>query len=68
MVRAFHDCVQDLMKTWDHWSIHILDIIPFLRVRQGAGLSAWAGGPGALPSATLSCSLPSSFPALASGG
>lgn len=34
LVHAFHDCVQDLMKTWDHWSIQILHIIPFLRVRR----------------------------------
>uniref|UniRef100_A0A8C0ALS3 Steroid 21-hydroxylase n=1 Tax=Bos mutus grunniens TaxID=30521 RepID=A0A8C0ALS3_BOSMU len=26
LVHAFHDCVQDLMKTWDHWSIQILDM------------------------------------------
>uniref|UniRef100_A0A8B9YRW4 Steroid 21-hydroxylase n=1 Tax=Bos mutus grunniens TaxID=30521 RepID=A0A8B9YRW4_BOSMU len=30
LVHAFHDCVQDLMKTWDHWSIQILDMVPFL--------------------------------------
>lgn len=34
LVHAFHDCVQDLMKTWDHWSIQILDMVPFLRVRR----------------------------------
>ncbi|XP_004695164.1 PREDICTED: steroid 21-hydroxylase [Condylura cristata] len=28
---AFHSSVQDLMKTWDHWSIQIVDIFPFLR-------------------------------------
>ncbi|XP_006896323.1 PREDICTED: steroid 21-hydroxylase-like [Elephantulus edwardii] len=31
MVRAFHDCIQDLLSTWHHWSILILDIVPFLR-------------------------------------
>ncbi|XP_004711865.1 steroid 21-hydroxylase [Echinops telfairi] len=31
LVRAFHDCIQDLLSTWDHWSIHILDVVPFLR-------------------------------------
>ncbi|KAI5136502.1 Steroid 21-Hydroxylase [Manis pentadactyla] len=31
LVHAFHNCVQDLMETWEHWSIQILDIVPFLR-------------------------------------
>ncbi|XP_075409948.1 steroid 21-hydroxylase [Tenrec ecaudatus] len=31
LVRAFHDCIQDLLSAWDHWSIHILDVVPFLR-------------------------------------
>ncbi|XP_006904686.1 steroid 21-hydroxylase [Pteropus alecto] len=38
LVHAFHDCVQDLMKTWDHWSIQILHIIPFLRFFPNPGL------------------------------
>ncbi|XP_036212343.1 steroid 21-hydroxylase [Myotis myotis] len=38
VVHAFHDCVQDLMRTWDHWSIHILDIVPFLRFFPSPGL------------------------------
>ncbi|KAK1327490.1 hypothetical protein QTO34_012992 [Cnephaeus nilssonii] len=38
VVRALHDCVQDLMRTWDHWSIHILDILPFLRFFPSPGL------------------------------
>ncbi|KAK2491807.1 hypothetical protein MC885_006436 [Smutsia gigantea] len=33
LVNAFHNCVQELMETWEHWSIQILDIVPFLRVR-----------------------------------
>ncbi|XP_035879750.1 steroid 21-hydroxylase isoform X4 [Phyllostomus discolor] len=37
LVHVFHDCVQDLMKTWDHWSIQILDIFPFLRESMVAG-------------------------------
>ncbi|XP_049549518.1 steroid 21-hydroxylase isoform X3 [Orcinus orca] len=37
LVHAFHDCVQDLMKTWDHWSIQILDMVPFLRESMVAG-------------------------------
>ncbi|KAJ8792085.1 hypothetical protein J1605_020144 [Eschrichtius robustus] len=38
LVHAFHDCVQDLMKTWDHWSIQILDMVPFLRFFPNPGL------------------------------
>ncbi|XP_043305470.1 steroid 21-hydroxylase isoform X6 [Cervus elaphus] len=38
LVHAFHDCVQDLMKTWDHWSIQILDLVPFLRFFPNPGL------------------------------
>ncbi|XP_064140049.1 steroid 21-hydroxylase isoform X1 [Loxodonta africana] len=38
LVRAFHDCVQDLLSTWDHWSIQILDIVPFLRFFPTPGL------------------------------
>ncbi|XP_035879747.1 steroid 21-hydroxylase isoform X2 [Phyllostomus discolor] len=38
LVHVFHDCVQDLMKTWDHWSIQILDIFPFLRFFPNPGL------------------------------
>ncbi|KAF6364280.1 cytochrome P450 family 21 subfamily A member 2 [Rhinolophus ferrumequinum] len=38
LVHTFHDCVQDLMKTWDHWSVQILDIIPFLRFFPSPGL------------------------------
>ncbi|XP_036724663.1 LOW QUALITY PROTEIN: steroid 21-hydroxylase [Balaenoptera musculus] len=38
LVHAFHDCVQDLMKTWDHWSIQILDMVPFLRFLPNPGL------------------------------
>ncbi|XP_025123633.1 steroid 21-hydroxylase isoform X3 [Bubalus bubalis] len=38
LVHAIHDCVQDLMKTWDHWSIQILDMVPFLRFFPNPGL------------------------------
>ncbi|KAG5197024.1 hypothetical protein JEQ12_010478 [Ovis aries] len=38
LVHAFHDCVQDLMKTWGHWSIQILDMVPFLRLFPNPGL------------------------------
>ncbi|XP_053769742.1 steroid 21-hydroxylase [Desmodus rotundus] len=38
LVHVIHGCVQDLMKTWDHWSIQILDILPFLRFFPSPGL------------------------------
>uniref|UniRef100_A0A8D1JHA5 Steroid 21-hydroxylase n=1 Tax=Sus scrofa TaxID=9823 RepID=A0A8D1JHA5_PIG len=38
LVHALHDCVQDLMKTWEHWSIQILDMVPFLRFFPSPGL------------------------------
>nr|XP_025123492.1 steroid 21-hydroxylase-like isoform X2 [Bubalus bubalis] len=38
LVYAIHDYVQDLMKTWDHWSIQILDMVPFLRFFPNPGL------------------------------
>ncbi|KAL2791601.1 steroid 21-hydroxylase isoform c [Daubentonia madagascariensis] len=31
LLPAFHDCVQEVLKIWGHWSIHIMDVIPFLR-------------------------------------
>ncbi|XP_074204507.1 steroid 21-hydroxylase isoform X4 [Camelus bactrianus] len=37
LVHAIHDCVQDLMKTWDHWSLQMLDMVPFLRESMVAG-------------------------------
>ncbi|XP_077017501.1 steroid 21-hydroxylase isoform X2 [Tamandua tetradactyla] len=37
-VCAFRDCTRDLMKTWDHWSIQMLDIVPFLRFFPNPGL------------------------------
>ncbi|XP_048203995.1 steroid 21-hydroxylase [Perognathus longimembris pacificus] len=37
-VNAVHSCVQDLMKAWDHWSIQILDLAPFLRFFPNPGL------------------------------
>ncbi|XP_047651419.1 steroid 21-hydroxylase isoform X1 [Phacochoerus africanus] len=68
LVHALHDCVQDLMKTWEHWSIQILDMVPFLRVRrqspgpQGPGREGGGGEKGSFPAATRSCSLPQFFP------
>ncbi|KAI4561089.1 hypothetical protein MJG53_021146, partial [Ovis ammon polii x Ovis aries] len=68
LVHAFHDCVQDLMKTWDHWSIQILDMVPFLRVRRhspdtpGFGRKGGDGEQASLPAATPSHSLPQLFP------
>ncbi|KAM9666575.1 steroid 21-hydroxylase [Trichechus inunguis] len=38
LVHAFHDCIYDLLSTWDHWSIQILDIVPFLRFFPNPGL------------------------------
>lgn len=68
LVHAFHDCVQDLMKTWDHWSIQILDMVPFLRVRRrspdmpGPGRKGGDGEQASLPAAIPSYSLPQFFP------
>ena len=68
LVQAFHDCVQDLMKTWDHWSIQILDMVPFLRVRRhspdtpGFGRKGGDGEQASLPAAMPSHSLPQFFP------
>lgn len=30
---AYYKCIQEVLKTWSHWSIQIVDVIPFLRVR-----------------------------------
>lgn len=30
LVHAIYNCVQDVMKAWNHWSIQILDVVPFL--------------------------------------
>ncbi|XP_007527511.1 steroid 21-hydroxylase isoform X2 [Erinaceus europaeus] len=38
LVHAIYDNVQDLMNTWDHWSIQILDFIPLLRFLPNPGL------------------------------
>ena len=56
------------MKTWDHWSIQILDMVPFLRVRRhspdtpGPGRKGGDGEQASLPAATPSYSLPQFFP------
>ncbi|XP_041628860.1 steroid 21-hydroxylase isoform X1 [Vulpes lagopus] len=67
LVHTFHDCVQDLMRTWEHWSIQMLDIIPFLRVR-GAAQTPWVlggvvrGEQASLPVAAPFCPLPQFLP------
>ncbi|KAM6185058.1 steroid 21-hydroxylase [Rhynchocyon petersi] len=38
VVHAFEDCMQDLLVCWDHWSIHLLDMVPFLRFFPNPGL------------------------------
>lgn len=74
LVHAVHDCVQDLMKTWEHWSIQILDIIPFLRVRRcspdSLGRGRKRGWGSRLPCQRLHSPAPrpSSSPTQASGG
>lgn len=56
------------MKTWDHWSIQILDMVPFLRVRRrspdmpGPGRKGGDGEQASLPAAIPSYSLPQFFP------
>lgn len=38
LVHTLHDCVQDLLQAWNHWSIQILTIIPLLRFLPNPGL------------------------------
>ncbi|KAM4835527.1 steroid 21-hydroxylase [Thomomys bottae] len=38
LVNAVYNCVQDLMGAWDHWSIQILNLVPFLRFFPNPGL------------------------------
>ncbi|XP_006255969.1 steroid 21-hydroxylase isoform X1 [Rattus norvegicus] len=38
LLNATHSCVRDLLKAWNHWSVQILDIIPFLRFFPNPGL------------------------------
>ncbi|XP_049620735.1 steroid 21-hydroxylase [Suncus etruscus] len=38
VVQAFNNNVQDLMTTWEHWSIKILEFLPFLRFFPIPGL------------------------------
>lgn len=72
-MHTVHSCVQDLMQAWSHWSIQILDIIPFLRVRKPSPDSAGLGrgwGWGwlvSIPPEADSCPCPSSSPIQASG-
>ncbi|KAL1771164.1 steroid 21-hydroxylase [Sigmodon hispidus] len=38
LVHTVHACVQDLLQAWNHWSVQILDIIPFLRFLPNPGI------------------------------
>ncbi|CAO2609059.1 Steroid 21-hydroxylase [Lemmus lemmus] len=38
LVHRVHSCVQDLLQAWNHWSVQILEIIPFLRFLPNPGL------------------------------
>ncbi|XP_034380377.1 steroid 21-hydroxylase [Arvicanthis niloticus] len=38
LVHTIHNCVQDLLQAWNHWSIQILDIFPLLRFLPNPGL------------------------------
>ncbi|XP_029387202.1 steroid 21-hydroxylase isoform X2 [Mus pahari] len=38
LVHTIHDCVQDLLEAWNHWSIQILTLIPLLRFLPNPGL------------------------------
>uniref|UniRef100_A0A8C2V7P2 Steroid 21-hydroxylase n=2 Tax=Chinchilla lanigera TaxID=34839 RepID=A0A8C2V7P2_CHILA len=38
LVQNIHSCVQDLMNAWEHWSIQILEIVPFLRFFPNPGV------------------------------
>lgn len=38
LVQSISSCVHDLMNAWDHWSIQILDIVPFLRFFPNPGI------------------------------
>uniref|UniRef100_F6RRZ9 Steroid 21-hydroxylase n=2 Tax=Macaca mulatta TaxID=9544 RepID=F6RRZ9_MACMU len=38
LVPAYYKCIQEVLKTWSHWSIQIVDVIPFLRFFPNPGL------------------------------
>uniref|UniRef100_A0A2K6AYB0 Steroid 21-hydroxylase n=1 Tax=Macaca nemestrina TaxID=9545 RepID=A0A2K6AYB0_MACNE len=38
LVPAYYKCIQEVLKTWSHWSIQIVDVIPFLRFLPNPGL------------------------------
>lgn len=69
LVHTIHNCVQDLLQAWNHWSIQILDIFPLLRVRNcnpdPPGL--WGRGPTGFHPAADPLPCPSSSPIQASG-
>ncbi|XP_035151191.1 steroid 21-hydroxylase isoform X1 [Callithrix jacchus] len=38
LMPACYECIQEVLKTWSHWSIQIVDVIPFLRFFPNPGL------------------------------
>ncbi|XP_040844341.1 steroid 21-hydroxylase isoform X1 [Ochotona curzoniae] len=38
LVHPIHNSVQDLLKAWGHWSVQILDMVPFLRFFPNPGV------------------------------
>ncbi|XP_003473789.2 steroid 21-hydroxylase isoform X2 [Cavia porcellus] len=38
LIRSIYSCVQDLMTAWDHWSVQILELLPFLRFLPNPGV------------------------------
>uniref|UniRef100_A0A8I5UA83 Steroid 21-hydroxylase n=1 Tax=Pongo abelii TaxID=9601 RepID=A0A8I5UA83_PONAB len=38
LMPAYYKCIQEVLKTWSHWSIQIVDVIPFLRFFPNPGL------------------------------
>uniref|UniRef100_A0A2K5QAN4 Steroid 21-hydroxylase n=1 Tax=Cebus imitator TaxID=2715852 RepID=A0A2K5QAN4_CEBIM len=38
LMPACYKCIQEVLKTWSHWSIQIVDVIPFLRFFPNPGL------------------------------
>lgn len=71
---AYYKCIQEVLKTWSHWSIQIVDVIPFLRVRTwsldtpGLWGRGWGGGRGSFPQLHSHVSCRSSSPIQVSGG
>ncbi|KAM6182342.1 steroid 21-hydroxylase [Erethizon dorsatum] len=38
LVHSIYSCVQDVMNAWDHWSVQMLEIVPFLRFFPNPGI------------------------------